>query len=245
LTRPGINRPEGEGKLPRSGKLTTRICVVKTAEGRGGGTYAAKPLVYAYAMWISPKFHLHVIEAYDALVTGRAQTPPQGDLFAPAATLTKLLAAIRAEPDHGGRVMLYGTLTDACERLGVPAPPLAGLEATRTVLPRGRRTWADVSPPNPELAEAFMRNVATLEGDRCRLNHSRNPRRVAYSLPQVFAVAEARRITFPGSRRELSRALNAHPLFIGRMAVYSAVTGRTVKCWVFAAAKPEAPKALH
>lgn len=90
-------------------ELVSELCAGKPASEqnqslkihKGGdgwqGTFVARELVYAYAMWISPKFHLAVIRAFDALVMGqqpqvgsaRTTTPPGDDRIA----IDTLLAA--------------------------------------------------------------------------------------------------------------------------------------------------------
>ncbi|MDG6297879.1 P22AR C-terminal domain-containing protein [Glaesserella parasuis] len=50
---------------------------LKTLRGTQGGTYACEELVLAYAMWISPKFHLVVLRAFLAMHKGELQNQQQ------------------------------------------------------------------------------------------------------------------------------------------------------------------------
>lgn len=54
------------------------ITALKIARGgRAPGTYACKELVYAYAMWISPAFSLHVIRSFDSVAANDSMTSKQ------------------------------------------------------------------------------------------------------------------------------------------------------------------------
>lgn len=68
---------ENPGTVPGNPGTDGEPPIVVLQGGFGQGTYAVKELVYAYAMWICAAFHLHVIRAYDAMVTAaRADAVP-------------------------------------------------------------------------------------------------------------------------------------------------------------------------
>ncbi len=67
----------------------TGILVIQAKQGVG--TFVGKELVYAYAMWISPTFHLKVIRAYDALVTQPPTTQDPIQVLNDPASMRRLL----------------------------------------------------------------------------------------------------------------------------------------------------------
>ncbi|MCC7097788.1 MAG: KilA-N domain-containing protein [Thermomonas sp.] len=94
-TQEMIDLLRSETKSAELDSKSAELEPVISAAGRYGGTYAVKELVYAYAMWISAAFHLHVIRAYDALVTARQADAPPPLLSQPQHRADQLVAASR------------------------------------------------------------------------------------------------------------------------------------------------------
>ncbi|WP_323842968.1 KilA-N domain-containing protein [Moraxella sp. Pampa] len=112
-----------------------------TVQGKQGGTYACRELVYRYAMWISPKFSLMVIRAFDAMNTGAIPCLAQCGLsHRQAANLQKAVKA-KCRYDRRHYQRLYNALYDEF----------------------GVKSYKDIDPADYQAAMDFVREFTFFE----------------------------------------------------------------------------------
>lgn len=132
--------------------------------------------------------------------------------------MLRLIDRLKRETNPDARRTIHAALDHVCQACHAPTPPLDGI---------GRD-----APPLPDTVAPFFAGLRRLSDLGVPWNHARDPARIAFNLKEVSRLFEAHGIPVsPGAA--MKRDIQAHPAFEDIKTVNSALTGRSVKCWVF------------
>lgn len=155
------HQPSDWLRLQQTKELIAEIEIpgIPGIESRQGlGTFVCKELIYAYAMWISPAFHLKVIRAYDAMATRQPAFNP-----ADISRLQLLELAMQAEKERLALVGRVDALAAKVEAMGhVTAPPASHPP------PAGKRLYTvkQAAEAYPAFSQAALRDLIFKADDR-------------------------------------------------------------------------------
>ena len=145
---------------------TAGIPAVKTKEGRGGGTYACKELVIAYAAWISAAFHLKVIRVFLSVAAPQSAPysvqPGQTLSGEQAATLRNMLHdGVKKLPkaEQGNAMVIGWSKLKAHFNVGYRQIPAAEFHEALSIVARHLAAWQVHSfEPTPRLRDLERAN---------------------------------------------------------------------------------------